>query len=124
MDYQSIAKKISDFIIFKAQIMQLRDKLESLESNPPKIEQEVLTWEEAVQFAETQKQHEENVKRLRMGIGNRLEIIESRENEIAKLLPIQNHFILFDVMIEDKKESYKIGFFPESGGFRMEKIED
>lgn len=124
MDYQSIAKKISDFIIFKAQIFQLRDKLENLESNPPQIEKAVLTWEEAVEFAETQKQYEDDVKKLRMGIGNRLEIVDSREAEIAKLLPIQNHFILFNVVIEGQEENYKIGFFPESGGFRMEKVED
>lgn len=123
MDYQSIAQKISDFIIFKAQIIQLRDRLENWEGNPPKIEKEVLTWEEAVEYAEKLKQYEEDVKKLRMGIGNRLEIVDSREAEIAKLLPIQNHFILFKVMIEGKEETYKIGFFPESDGFRMEKVE-
>jgi hypothetical protein len=123
MNYQTVATKITEFLTFKTQLSAMKQELEDREQNPPKLAKEVLTWEEAVAFAESEKQYYEDLQRLRMGIANRLEIIQNREKEVGEMLPIQNHYIIFKLPLEGKEESYKIGYFPESYGFRMEKIE-
>jgi hypothetical protein len=123
MNYQTVTAKITEFLTLKAQQVKMQQELAETESNPPRIEKEVLTWEEAVAFAESEKAHHEKLQKLRMGIANRFEMIMNREKEMGEMLPIQNHYIIFKLMIEGKEESYKIGYFPESYGFRMDKIE-
>ena len=58
-----------------------------------------------------------------MGIGNREDLIYNKEAEIGEMLPIKNHYIQFKINMDGKEESYKIGYFPGSYGFRMEKME-
>ena len=125
MNYQTVAQKVSEFITFKAQIDKMRQEVAELESNPPKIdlEKEVLSWEEAVEFAESEKLYAEKLKTLRMGIGNREDLIYNKEAEIGEMLPIKNHYIQFKITMDGKEEAYKIGYFPGSYGFRMEKME-
>ena len=125
MNYQTVAQKVSEFITFKAQIDKMRQEVAELENNPPKIdlEKEVLTWEEAVEFAESEKLYAEKLKTLRMGIGNREDLIYNKEAEIGEMLPIKNHYIQFKINMDGKEEAYKIGYFPGSYGFRMEKME-
>lgn len=122
MDYQTVAKKISDFITFKSQIISMEEELKSLVNNPPRLEKEVLTWEEAIAFSESTKKHGEQMEKLRMGIANRQNIIQNREEEIGKMLPVQDLYILFKIMVDGQEETYKIGYFPSSYGFRMEKM--
>jgi ribonuclease D len=124
MNYQDVAGKVTDFLTFKAQLQKMKQELDHLEHNPPQIVSEVLTWDEAVAFAESQKAHHETLQKLRMGIANRIEIIQSREKEVGELLPIQNHYIIFKLTLEGKEESFKIGYFPDSYGFRIEKIDN
>lgn len=124
MNYQTVTTKITEFLTLKAQVAKMKEDLASLEASPPRLEKEVLTWEEAVAFAESEKKYVEDMQRLRMGILNRTELIMNREQEMGQMLPIQNHYIIFKLMIEGKEESYKIGYFPESYGFRMEKYEE
>ena len=124
MNYQTVTAKITEFLTLKAQVAKMQADIAHAETNPPRIEKEVLTWEEAVAYAENEKAHHENLQKLRMGIANRLEIIMNREQEMGQMLPIQNHYIIFKLNLEGKEESYKIGYFPESYGFRMEKMED
>ena len=123
MNYQTVAQKVSEFITFKAQIEKMRQEVQELENTPPKLEKEVLTWEEAVEYAESEKLHAEKLKTLRMGIGNREDLIYNKEAEIGEMLPIKNHYILFKISMDGKEETYKIGYFPGSYGFRMEKME-
>ncbi len=122
MDYQTVANKVKEFVTLKVEIQQKLDEIAQLEINPPKLEKEVLTWEEAVAYAEHQKSHADNLIKLRMGIMNRQEIVLNREKEIGEILPIQNHYILFKIKLNEAEETYKIGYFPESYGFRMEKM--
>ncbi|TAE75072.1 MAG: hypothetical protein EAZ85_03240 [Bacteroidetes bacterium] len=122
MDYQSVTNKVKDFITLKAEIQQKLTEIAQLEANPPVLEKEVLTWDEAVAFAQNQKSHADNLQKLRMGIMNRQEIVLNREKEIGEILPIQNHYILFTIRLNEVEETYKIGYFPESYGFRMEKM--
>lgn len=124
MNYQTVTTKITEFITFKSQVAKMQAELIHAENNPPKLEKDVLTWDEAVAFAESEKAYYENLQRLRMGIANRLEIILNREQEMGQMLPIQNHYIIFKLMLDGNEESFKIGYFPESYGFRMEKIEE
>jgi hypothetical protein len=124
MNYQTVATKVSEFLTFKAQIQAMALEIEQLESNPPKLDKDVLTWEEAVSYAENKKSHAENLEKLRMGIANRQEIVKNKEKEIGELLPVQNHYILFKLIIDGKEQTYKIGYFPESYGFRMERVEE
>lgn len=124
MNYQTVTTKITEFLTLKAQVAKMKEDLASLEASPPRLEKEVLTWEEAVAFAESEKKYVEDMQRLRMGILNRTELIMNREQEMGQMLPIQNHYIIFKLVIEGKEESYKIGYFPESYGFRMEKYEE
>ncbi|NJL13565.1 MAG: hypothetical protein HC913_11545 [Microscillaceae bacterium] len=120
MNYQTVAQKISEFITFKAQIQAMTQELEQLEGQPPRLEKDVLTWEEAVAYAENKKSHAETLNKLRMGIANRQEMIQNREQEIGEMLPIQNHYILFTLNLNGEDKTYKIGYFPNSYGFRME----
>lgn len=108
----------------KAQIQTMSEELEQLERNPPRLEKDVLTWEEAVSFAENQKAHAEQLEKLRMGIANRQQMIQNKENEIGEMLPIQEHYILFKLVLDGEERTYKIGYFPRSYGFRMEKMEN
>lgn len=124
MNYQDVTNKVSEFLTFKAQIQNMALEIEQLESNPPKLEKDVLTWEEAVSYAENKKSHAENLEKLKMGIANRQEIVKNKEKEIGEMLPVQNHYILFKLSIDGKEQTYKIGYFPESYGFRMEKVEE
>jgi hypothetical protein len=124
MNYQTVATKVSEFLTFKAQIQNMALEIEQLESNPPKLEKDVLTWEEAVSYAENKKLHADNLEKLKMGIANRQEIVKNKEKEIGELLPVQNHYILFKLTIDNKEQTYKIGYFPESYGFRMERVEE
>lgn len=125
MNYQTVAQKINDFMSFQAQIQQMTAELKDLEGNPPKIDKEVLTWEEAVAFAESEKNYAEQLEKLRMGIANRQSIVQNKEQEIGEMLPVKDRYILFEIKDEDpsKIQTYKIGYFPNSYGFRMEKIE-
>jgi hypothetical protein len=123
MNYQTVSTKIAEFLTLKAQANKMKEELAYTEANPPRLEKEVVTWEEAVAFAENEKKHHENLQKLRMGIANRFEMIMNREKEVGEMLPLQNHYIIFKLMIDGKEESYKIGYFPESYGFRMEKME-
>jgi hypothetical protein len=123
MDYQNVANKIKEFVTLKAQIQQMMDEVIHLEATPPRLEKEILTWEEAVDFAENEKKYTESLTKLRMGIMNRQEIVLNREKEIGELLPVQNHYILFKINNNEKEETYKIGYFPHTEGFKMEKIE-
>ena len=122
MNYQDVANKISEFITFKAQIQAMALEKEHLENNPPKLEKDILTWEEAVAYAENKKQHQEKLEKLAMGIANRQELIQNREKEAGEMLPIHNHYIIFKLTVDGKEETYKIGYFPESYGFRVEKM--
>ncbi len=125
MNYQTVASKINDFMSFQAQIQQMTAELKDLEANPPKIDKEVLTWEEAVAFAESEKNYAEQLEKLHMGIANRQSIVQNKEQEIGEMLPVKDRYILFEIKDEDpaKIQTYKIGYFPNSYGFRMEKIE-
>lgn len=123
MNYQTVSTKITEFLTLKAQVSKMKEELAHAETNPPRLDKEVVTWEEAVAFAESEKAHIETLQKLRMGIANRFEIIMNREKEMGEMLPLQNHYIIFKLVIEGKEESYKIGYFPESYGFRMEKID-
>lgn len=122
MDYQTVANKVKDFITLKAEIQQKLEEVNRLETTPPQLEKDVLTWEEAVAFAENKKSHADTLNKLRMGIMNRQEIVLNREKEIGEILPIQNHYILFKINLNETEETYKIGYFPDSYGFRMEKM--
>lgn len=122
MDYQTVANKVKDFITLKAEIQQKLEEVNRLETTPPQLEKDVLTWEEAVAFAENKKSHADTLNKLRMGIMNRQEIVLNREKEIGEILPIQNHYILFKINFNETEETYKIGYFPDSYGFRMEKM--
>lgn len=122
MDYQTVANKVKDFITLKAEIQQKLEEINRLETTPPQLEKDVLTWEEAVAFAENKKSHADTLNKLRMGIMNRQEIVLNREKEIGEILPIQNHYILFKINLNEAEETYKIGYFPDSYGFRMEKM--
>ncbi|TAE47805.1 MAG: hypothetical protein EAZ44_08410 [Cytophagia bacterium] len=122
MDYQTVANKVKDFITLKAEIQQKLEEINRLETTPPQLEKDVLTWEEAVAFAENKKSHADTLNKLRMGIMNRQEIVLNREKEIGEILPIQNHYILFKINLNETEETYKIGYFPDSYGFRMEKM--
>lgn len=123
MNYQTVSSKITEFLTLKAQVSKMKEELAHAETNPPRLDKEVVTWEEAVAFAESEKAYLENLQKLRMGIANRFEMIMNREKEMGEMLPLQNHYIIFKLVMDDKEESYKIGYFPESYGFRMEKIE-
>ncbi len=122
MNYQTVATKITEFLTLKAQVTKMQTELAYIEANPPKLDKDVLTWEEAVAFAESEKAHHEGLQKNRMGIANRLDLIMNREKEAGQMLPIQNHYIIFKLMLEGEEVSYKIGYFPESYGFRMEKM--
>lgn len=122
MDYQTVAQKVSDFIKLKAQIIRMKEELAQMENQAPQSPQETLTWEEAVQFAQSREDFAKNLETLRMGIANRHEIIQNKEDEIGQMLPIQDHYILFKLDIDGQEETYKIGYFPASYGFRMEKV--
>lgn len=124
MDYQTVANKVRDFITFKDQVDKMKAELEELERNPPKLEQDTVTWEEAIAYAEGKKTHEARIKEVRMGIQTRIELTHGREEEIGKLLPIQDHFILFKIMVNNTEQTFKIGYFPNSYGFRMERVEN
>lgn len=124
MNYQDVANKVTEFIRFKAQITSMQQEIAALEGNPPRLEKEVLTWEEAVDFAESEKAHDEKLKQLRMGIANRQEIVQNKEQEIGEMLPIKDRYILFKLHIDEAEHTYKIGYFPASYGFRMERAED
>jgi len=123
MNYQTVTLKITEFLTLKSQVNKMQSELAHAETNPPRLEKEVLTWEEAIAYAESEKAHIENLQKLRMGIANRLDIIMNREKEVGQMLPIQNHYIIFKLPLEGREESYKIGYFPDSYGFRMEKME-
>jgi len=123
MNYQTVASKISEFIGFKAQIQQMKAELENLQANPPRIENDVLTWEEAVAYAENEKAHAEQIQKLTMGIANREGIVQNKEQEIGEMLPVKEHYILFELKIDEQNQTFKIGYFPDSYGFRMEKVE-
>lgn len=123
-DYQTVAQKIKEFMTFKAQIGQMQSELEELKNNPPNLHKDILTWEEAVAFAESEEQHKARLKELEIGIQNRYSIIQSREKEVGEMLPIQERYILFKLDINGEIETYKIGYFPKSYGFRMEKHEE
>jgi multidrug resistance efflux pump len=123
MNYQTVASKISEFIGFKAQIQQMKAELENLQANPPRIENDVLTWEEAVAYAENEKAHAEQIQKLTMGIANREGIVQNKEQEIGEMLPVKEHYILFELKIDEQNQTFKIGYFPNSYGFRMEKVE-
>lgn len=122
MDYQTVATKVRDFITFKDQIDKMKEELANLEQNPPKLESDTVTWEEAVAYAEGKKVHEARIKEVRMGIQTRTELTSGREQEIGKLLPIQDHYILFKIMVNNEEQTFKIGYFPNSYGFRMERV--
>jgi hypothetical protein len=123
MDYSQISQKITDFIFLKIQADEMRQKLVDLESNPPKmLEKEVLTWEEAINYAETEKKYKQDIETARMGIATRMQITLDKEREMGNLLPISNKFILFAIQINGKDETYKIGYFPDSYGFKIEKV--
>ncbi len=122
MNYQTVTTKIAEFLTLKAQVTKMKEELSHAENNPPRLEAEVVSWEEAVAFAENEKSYHETLQKLRMGIANRFELIMNREKEMGEMLPLQNHYIIFKLMIDDKEESYKIGYFPESYGFKMEKM--
>ncbi len=123
MDYTQISQKITDFIFLKIQADEMRQKLVDLEANPPKmLEKEVLTWDEAINYAETEKKYKQDIEIARMGIATRMQMTLDKEREMGNLLPISNKFILFPVQINGKEETYKIGYFPDSYGFRIEKI--
>lgn len=122
MDYQTVATKVRDFITFKDQVDQMRKELTELEQNPPNLSSETVTWEEAVAYAEGKKAHEARIKEIRMGIQTRTELTSGREQEIGKLLPIQDHYILFKIMVNNEEQTFKIGYFPNSYGFRMERV--
>ena len=123
MNYQTVTTKITEFLTLKAQVNKMKEELAHAETNPPRLEKEVVTWEEAVAFAESEKAYTDTLQKLRMGIANRFEIIMNREKEMGEMLPLQNHYIVFKLLLDGKEESYKIGYFPESYGFRMEKME-
>ncbi len=122
MDYQTVAQKVSDFIKLKAQIMSMQEELAQMENQSPQPPPETLTWEEAVQFAQSREDYTKTLETLRMGIANRQEIIQNKEDEIGRMLPLQDHYILFKLFIDGQEETYKIGYFPASYGFRMEKV--
>ncbi len=123
MDYTQITTKITDFILLKTQAEELRQKLYEMENNPPKMpEKEIFTWQEAIDYAETEKKYKQDLEMARLGIGTRMQMTLDKEKEIGNLLPIQNHYIAFPVMVNGKEENYKIGYFPESYGFSVEKI--
>ena len=122
MDYQTVATKVREFITFKDQIDKMREELANLEQNPPKLTSDTVTWEEAVAYAEGKKAHEARIKEVRMGIQTRTELTSGREQEIGKLLPIQDHYILFKIMVNNQEQTFKIGYFPNSYGFRMERV--
>ncbi|OJJ15982.1 hypothetical protein BKI52_34995 [marine bacterium AO1-C] len=124
MDYQTVANKVRDFITFKDQVDQMKAELEELEQNPPKLEKDTVTWEEAIAYSEGKKKHEARIKEVRMGIQTRIELTHGREEEIGKLLPIQDHYILFKVVVNNEEQTFKIGYFPSSYGFRMERVVD
>lgn len=123
MNYETIAAKIHEFVGFQAQIQEMKEELEALQANPPKIEKDILTWDEAVAHAENEKQHAAQIEKLKMGIHNRQSIIQNKEHEIGDLLPLQERYILFELKVGDQVQAYKIGYFPNSYGFRMEKVE-
>lgn len=123
MDYQTVAQTIKDFITFQAEIEKKTLELEELERNPPKLDKDPVTWEEAVAFAEGQKEYSKKLETLRLGIANRRNMIQNKEQEIGEMLPLQEHYILFKIMLDGKEETYKIGYFPKSYGFRMEKAD-
>lgn len=122
MNYQTVAQKITEFITFKAEIEEMQREIEQLENNPPRLEKDILTWEEAVAYAESEKSHAEKLQKLHMGIANRQEIVHNKETEIGEMLPIRNHYILFKIAVKGREETYKIAYFPGSYGFRMEKM--
>lgn len=122
MDYQTVATKLRDFITFKDQVDKMKQELEELERNPPQLKKDTVTWEEAVAYAEGKKAHETRIKEVRMGIQTRLELTSGREQEIGKLLPIQDHYILFKILVNNEEQTFKIGYFPNSYGFRMERV--
>ena len=124
MDYQTVANKVRDFITFKDQVDTMKAELEELERNPPKLEKDTVTWEEAIAYSEGKKKHEARIKEVRMGIQTRIELTHGREEEIGKLLPIQDHFILFKIVVNNEEQTFKIGYFPNSYGFRMERVEN
>jgi hypothetical protein len=122
MNYQTVAQKVSEFITFKAQIHKMQTEIEDLEQSPPKVQSDVLTWDEAVAFAENQKQHQERIEKLYMGVASRREIIQNKEHEIGEMLPVKDLYILFKITIDGEEQTYKIGYFPKSYGFRLEKL--
>ncbi len=123
MDYETTAAKIHEFVGFQAQIQQMKDELEALQNNPPKIEKDILTWDEAVTYAKNEKMHAEKIENLKMGINNRQSIVQNKEQEIGESLPIRERYILFELKLDNGIQTYKIGYFPNSYGFRMEKVE-
>jgi hypothetical protein len=58
-----------------------------------------------------------------MGIANREGIVQNKEQEIGEMLPVKEHYILFELKIDEQNQTFKIGYFPNSYGFRMEKVE-
>lgn len=122
MNYQTVAQKLGEFISFQAQIQEMTAELNTLQENPPKLEKEVLTWEEAVEYAENEKLYADQIEKLKMGIANRQSIVQNKEQEIGEMLPIKDRYILFELKNEEQSQTYKIGYFPNSYGFRMEKV--
>ncbi len=123
-DYAIICQKLVELLSFRNQLENISKELSTISNDKtPDPEKQTLTWEEAIQFAQNKQTHAQKIDSLKKGLSNREEFIKLKKKEISALLPIENHYVVFDILLNEEEQSYRIGYFTANEELRIERVQ-